>query len=109
MADTPGANDGALNGTTAVEVVAAPGASTQRIVKTITIQNRDTAVVTLTLRYLNGASTRQLWKGDLDVGDTLVWSDPLILDETDTSVTAVLAGAAATTNPDFTAGFIDHS
>ena len=67
---TEGANDGVLNGTTAVTVVAAPAASTRRIINTITVENTDTAAVTITVGYLNTASTRTIVKVTLQVGDT---------------------------------------
>jgi hypothetical protein len=67
---TEGANDGVLNGTTAVTAVAAPAASTRRIINTITVENNDTAAVTITVGYLNTASTRVIAKVTLQVGDT---------------------------------------
>lgn len=107
MAFTEASNDGALNGTTEVTVVPSPGASTRRLVRNVTIQNRDTAAVTLTLRYKDGASTRQLWKGSLAPGDTLIDETMRVLDATNKSIAAVLAGAPATTNPDFVATYAD--
>ena len=104
-----GADDGTLNGTTPVTLVPAPAAATTRLPKTITIQNRDTAVVTVTLRKVSAGGTRQLWKGDLDVGDTLIWDDAVGLDDTSSSITAVMSGAAATTNPDWTSTWGDAS
>ena len=67
---TEGASDGILNGTSAVTVVSAPASSTRRIVNTITVENNDTAAVTITVGYLNTASTRVLAKVTLQVGDT---------------------------------------
>jgi hypothetical protein len=67
---TEGASDGVLNGTTAVTAVSAPASSTRRIVNTITVENNDTAAVTITVGYLNTASTRVLAKVTLQVGDT---------------------------------------
>lgn len=67
---TEGASDGILSGTTPVTVVSAPASSTRRIVNTITIENNDTASVTLTIGYVNGANTRVLAKVTLQVGDT---------------------------------------
>ena len=67
---TEGANDGAFNGTTPVTLVAAPGALTRRTVKSITIENKDTAAVTITVNYVNGANTRVVAKVTLQVGDT---------------------------------------
>lgn len=65
-----GANDGALNGTTAVTLVSAPAASTRRVIKSLTIQNRDTASVTVTIIYDNNGTQRQLAKVTLAVNDT---------------------------------------
>ena len=62
--------DGALNGVTPVTLVAAPAASTQRIVRTISIQNRDTAAVTLTISYNNNSTLRQLAVVTLNANDT---------------------------------------
>jgi|DEB19_MinimDraft_3_1074340.scaffolds.fasta_scaffold17659_3 hypothetical protein len=69
---TEGSNDGALNGTTAVTLAASPSASTRRVVKWITIQNKDTAAVTITITYENssGPTTRQIAKVTLQVNDT---------------------------------------
>jgi hypothetical protein len=65
-----GATDGALNGTSAVTLVAAPGSSTRRVIKTITIENKDTAAVTLTISYNNNSTLRTIAKVTLNVGDT---------------------------------------
>lgn len=67
---TEGATDGALNGTSSVTLVAAPAASTRRVIKTITIQNRDTAAVTVTVSYNNNGTLRTVAKVTLQVGDT---------------------------------------
>lgn len=107
MAFTEGSNDGALNGTTAVTIVAAPAASTRRLVKTITIHNCDTAEVTVTLQFVNDASIRKLGKFTVGVDETLIWNDPLILDATTKSIKAVMSGAPATTQPDFTSHYGD--
>lgn len=69
---TEGSNDGALNGTTAVTLVSAPSASTRRVVKWITVQNKDTAAVTVTVTFNNstGPTTRQIAKVTLQPNDT---------------------------------------
>jgi len=67
---TEGATDGALNGTSSVTLVAAPASSTRRAIKTITIQNRDTAAVTITVSYDNNSTLRTIAKVTLQVGDT---------------------------------------
>lgn len=69
---TEGALDGALNGVTDVSVVTAPASSTRRIIKKIFIENKDTAAVTVTIKYDNNATQRTIAKVTLNVGDT--WS-----------------------------------
>ena len=67
---TEGASDGALNGTNAVTLVAAPASSTRRVIKSITIENKDTAAVTITVSYNNNSTLRTIAKVTLNVGDT---------------------------------------
>lgn len=98
-------NDGQLNGTTPVTVVASPSSGQVITVRNITIQQADTASVTLTVRYVNGGNTRVIWSGTLSPGDTWVAGeeDFFVLDATNKSITALLGGSAATTNPYFVA------
>lgn len=67
---TEGANDGAFNGTSQVTLVSAPAASTRRVIKSLTIKNRDTAAVTITISYNNNSTLRSIARVTLDVGDT---------------------------------------
>lgn len=53
-------NDGTLNSTTPVTIVAAPAASTRRIVKSFIIFNRDTVNITVTLSYNNAGTLRKI-------------------------------------------------
>lgn len=69
---TEASGDGTLNGTTDVTVVAAPASGYRRVVKTISIQNRDTAPVTLTIKYDNSGTQRTIARVTLQAGDT--WS-----------------------------------
>ncbi len=105
---TEGANDGTLNGATPVTIVAAPAASTRRVVKSITIQNRDTAPVIVTLRYVSAGGIRQIWKGTLAVGDT--WTPEGVYDTNGNLKTlgghaAWVSAAAPTVNDDANDGF----
>ena len=109
MAFTPANGNGTLNGTTAVTLVAAPAANVRRTVINLTVMNRDTAAVTMTLRYVDGANTRQLWKGRIEIDDSFVWDREILLDDTDDSVTAVLAAAVATTQPDYVVTYADRT
>ena len=65
-----GASDGALNGAADVTIISAPAASTRRVVKQITIENKDTAAVTITVKYDNNGTQRTIAKVTLNVGDT---------------------------------------
>jgi len=67
---TEGANDGALNGTSSVTMVAAPASATRRLIKSLSIENKDTAAVTVTVSYNNNSTLRTLYKVTLAVGDT---------------------------------------
>jgi hypothetical protein len=67
---TEGANDGAFNGTNQVTLVSAPAASTRRVIKSLTIKNRDTAAVTITISYNNNSTLRSIARVTLAVGDT---------------------------------------
>lgn len=66
-----GSNDGTFNGTTPVTLVAAPAASTRRIVNQIIITNVDTAAVTIEIFYESGADTRRIWYGTLETNETM--------------------------------------
>jgi hypothetical protein len=65
-----GSSEGAVNGTTDVTIVAAPAASTRRIVKYITVYNGDTAAVTFNLKYNSNGTQRQIAKVTLQSGET---------------------------------------
>ena len=67
---TEGSTDGALNGTSSVTLVAAPASSTRRVVKNITIYNKDTAAVTITVSFNANSTLRNIAKVTLAVGDT---------------------------------------
>ena len=108
MPFTEGANDGALNGTTEVTLVAAPSSGVRRVVRGLSVYNRDTASVTLTVRY-KSSSTRVLWSGALASGETWELDGVVVLDATTKSLAAVLAGAAASANPEFVSSYADVS
>jgi hypothetical protein len=72
---TPGESDTATNSTTGVTAVAAPAASTQRQIKSISVYNADTVAATVTIRYNNNSTLRTIVKVTLSVGDTLSFLD----------------------------------
>jgi hypothetical protein len=73
-----GSSDGALNGTSQITLVASPAASTRRLIKSIFIENRDTASVTITVTLNNNGTLRNIAKVTLAVGDT--WSTDGVTD-----------------------------
>jgi len=72
---TPTEQDGVSNNTTAVTIVSAPAASTQRFVKHLVIQNADTAAATVTAIYNNNSTLRNILVVTLAVGDQLIYED----------------------------------
>ncbi len=72
---TPGASQTVTNSSTVVTALASPGASTQRQLKFLSIRQKDTAAVVLTVQYNDNATIRELWKGTLDVDDTLFYEE----------------------------------
>lgn len=72
---TPGGSRSNTNSTTAVSLVAAPGASTQRVIDNITIFNNDTATATVTVRIDDNSTEYILTKATLATGETLEYAD----------------------------------
>ena len=73
-----GSSDGQLNGTTQVTMVAAPAASTRRLIKSLFIENNDTAPVTIIVTLNNSGTLRNIQKVTLAVGDN--WSTDGVID-----------------------------
>jgi len=69
---TEAASDGALTGSSDATVVSAPASGYRRVIKKIFIENKDTAAVTITVKYDNNGTQRNIVKVTLQVGDT--WS-----------------------------------
>lgn len=105
-----GSNDGVLNGSSEVTLVAAPASGYTRTVRQINITNVGAETVTVTVALANGASRRtickcSLWQNDnLGIGDNEV----IILDSTSKSIVCSLSSSPAT-NPDFTASWVDET
>jgi hypothetical protein len=72
--DTPGHTDSASNGTTAATIVAAPASSTYRIVKHLSIYNKDTAPAVVTVQFNNNSTLRELIVAHLVPGNSITWS-----------------------------------
>jgi hypothetical protein len=85
-----GSSDGQLNGTTQVTMVAAPAASTRRLIKSIFIENNDTAPVTIIVTLNNSGTLRNIQKVTLAVGDN--WSTDGVIDTNGNAKTIGLSG-----------------
>jgi len=70
-----GATVVATNNTTAVTLVGAPTTGVIREVFTITIYNKDTAAATVSVSYLDSATSYLIAKFTLAVGDTALYTD----------------------------------
>jgi len=72
---TPGSADGLTNNTTPVTVINSPAASTQRMVKEMSIYNNDTVSATVTVRLNDNSTMRIVYVVTLQAGETLEYSD----------------------------------
>ncbi len=70
-----GEQDGVTTGSTAVEVVAAPGATTSRKLNYLSVVNVDTVAAVLTVQVNNNATKRIVFKATLAIGDQLSYTD----------------------------------
>ena len=70
-------NASQTNSTTAVTLVAAPGANQTRQLKYLSVRNADTVATLLWIQLNDNSTLREIWKGTLAVGDTLVYTDSL--------------------------------
>lgn len=105
---SPGVTPSNTNGTTLVDILAAPAASTQRKVNGITIHNLDTAAKTV-LIYLNDNGTSyQLVDATLQVSDTLAYTDArgwYVMDSTGAIKGVGPTGATGAQGANGTSGF----
>lgn len=112
LEDRGASNHGSLNGTTAVDLVTAPASGYTRVVESIRFVNKDTAAVDIRVRKTVGGSTHYEFDNALGLvvdGKFAPVSaeHPIRLTATDQKITAVMGGAAATTNPSFVASYRD--
>jgi fibronectin type 3 domain-containing protein len=102
--DLPLGNEGAMNGTAFVPVLAAPAASKQRVLPAngLTFHNPDTVVHTYTVQKKKGASTYQKWvSGAVASLDSIAMPLKVTLDATDESLEAKVDAGLTTTESTF--------
>jgi adenosylcobinamide amidohydrolase len=67
--------DASTNGTNPVTLVAAPPASTQRVIDDVSVFNNDTTSAVVTVRYNRNGTFRQLFRATLASGEKLQYTD----------------------------------
>ena len=96
---TEGNSHGTSNSTTAVDVVTAPAASTQRIIKSIIVHNKDTVSATVTVEMDISATRRRLCKVTLATLDTLEIADEIrVIDSNGALKETLVIGANTVTD-----------
>jgi hypothetical protein len=101
MSTTANSSDGTLSGTNEVIIVPSPPSGSRKVTL-ITVSNRDTASIFLSVQLANGRARRVIWQGTLCPNDTWVFGEKtLVLDSNTKYVIARLGGTVATTQPDF--------
>jgi hypothetical protein len=73
-ASTPGRSVMLTTGATSIDLVVAPDASTQRLVKNIECVNKDTELATITFKYNANATTYTLWSARLLPSNRVTYS-----------------------------------
>lgn len=111
LSDAAGNAYGSLNGATSVEVVPAPAAGFTRQVRALRFVNKDSAAVDIRLRVTIAGPTYYEIDNALALAVDgkffpIEGSEEIRL-TTSESLTAVMAGAAATTNPTYFACWVD--
>lgn len=74
---TPGRKNSAISTATTTDVVAAPGASVNRNVKTLHIRNKDVSSVNVTVRHTDGTTVVELYHTSLPADGELQYTDAL--------------------------------
>jgi hypothetical protein len=73
---TPGRTNTAISSAATTDIVAAPAASTQRNIKSLTIRNKHaSASQTVTVKHTDGTTAVELFSCTLNAGEHLIWTD----------------------------------
>lgn len=97
------------NNTSTVTICSAPASSHVKVVRNITVYNKDTASATVTLQYNANGTVYILLKQTLATLTTLSYTDPVNLVNTTDSIEVLLAGNVTTSQLDVTTNFVDIS
>jgi hypothetical protein len=96
---TAGNNPVNTNDTTDVDLVGAPGSSTQRVIDLINIYNADTVAATVTVKLDVSGTEYPLWVGTLTSGQTLTYTDAGGWDVSNGALGYTLGVQALTSSP----------
>lgn len=98
---TPAGSQGAFTGTTAVTIVAAPGASQQHVVTFVKFYNRDTVSHDFTLRFDANGTNYDHKVTSVAAGEWVEFGeeDRIVLDATTDILKAFTDATATTTEP----------
>lgn len=111
LQDRGGTNHGSLNGVTSVDIVVAPAAGYTRVVECVRFYNCDSAAVDIQARKTIAGPTHYIFDRSptLAVGAVFAVAkggEAIRLAATE-KITAVMGGAAATTNPTWISAWKD--
>ena len=102
-------NEGSLSGTTAVDVVGTPAAATRRLVRSVSINNRDTVAQTIIIKKVKSSTEQWRTSVVLQPSEEYIYDRLIVLDATDEKLTAEMGAAATTTNCQFDTAYADAS
>jgi hypothetical protein len=74
---TPGRKNSNVSSAVTTDIVAAPGSSIQRNVKTINVRNKDAAPAAIIIQHVDGANTVELFSTSLLANSELQYTDAL--------------------------------
>ena len=96
MAFTPGNANIATSGMTAVTAVGSPASAAQRMVRTISVFNKDTITHTVTLQLFDGTNTWLIDRQSIPAGGRYIWGtgDEIIVLDTTSKLIQVILGEA---------------
>jgi hypothetical protein len=112
MAQVPGGSLAKSNGTTAVDIIGSPAASTQRIASGATLFNNDSIPHVVRLQVTDGMNTSVLDEQTIDPRGRYMWGtgrETQVLDSTTKKMQFVLAEAKASSDCDCTGTWLDNS
>ena len=104
-----GANEGALNGTTPVDMHSVPGSGVRRITRNVHFCNRDSVAHTIILSKDVGGTVYELAREELAPNEYWTFDKVTVCDATNKKLIARTLAATVTTAPSFDVMYGDAS